>query len=615
MMKKLIKVIIIIIVDHHIEIYYVGYIKNIFLNRSLLMPVFMGYVCLSVGSFVWTHLTNLQETNRLDKQEIRNLVSNEVLKNKFQTDVRKFSRNYESSFYSNEWNLGAGLDSNIIFTEESFLPKSGMLNLTVQFFGETINLLELGGRVQSPESLLEPLFGPNGYFPDESVTDFLKSSRTKRDVRDNEIERLSSIYESSSDRIEKTPSGTFYARIFGHEVLYKDFEVTTDSTIPNFIDETGTNWLNVKTLLENLSTGKKTDFTRSAVLMDISYSAPTSAGIPFTLGLKASATMGLSAEGKFNVGKFIEKKELEIYGFLRPNTAIDLDASLTTRIGARNKYLKSGLVVRNILRSSTVVETKLFVNGRKSLKMDFNLPQDRQEIFEASSQVMILSGSGDHMSLEDQSSEETTNPKPYCLGEKYGDLWGIRICGLFTSPDELTLMPTSPLIVKLYAEKTDRFEGYHAEYDFDDSPEKTTFSLTFDTPGSEVNRRTSLQLSKEPSLGLYQASLETPSKLMKAEGTYLQFRKTFQLIVLDDGNKFLHLNSSLIQTGNKIEPHLLLTVLKRPMAELKGNIELPNNQIGEQRATVDLSLKHLTQIPIRINGGFHSYSEFEIVRK
>jgi len=36
-----------------------------------------------------------------------------------------------------------------------------MLNLTVDVFGQSVNLLEVGGRVQGVEDLLERVFGPD----------------------------------------------------------------------------------------------------------------------------------------------------------------------------------------------------------------------------------------------------------------------------------------------------------------------------------------------------------------------------------------------------------------------------------------------------------------------
>ena len=55
-----------------------------------------------VGSFVWTHLTNLQETQSIspNKRALKRLVGTEFLKNKWNTDVRKFSRYFEASHYN-----------------------------------------------------------------------------------------------------------------------------------------------------------------------------------------------------------------------------------------------------------------------------------------------------------------------------------------------------------------------------------------------------------------------------------------------------------------------------------------------------------------------------------
>ena len=58
-------------------------------------------MCVSVGSFVWTHLTNMQEqSSSAPKMAIKRLVGTEFLKDKWNTDVRKFSRYFEASHYA-----------------------------------------------------------------------------------------------------------------------------------------------------------------------------------------------------------------------------------------------------------------------------------------------------------------------------------------------------------------------------------------------------------------------------------------------------------------------------------------------------------------------------------
>ena len=141
-----------------------------------------------VGSFVWTHLTNLMETDDPHKKQIRDILENVYLKKEFDLDKRKFSRNYEGSVFFDSINTGAKLESNVVWSRKSFVPRSAMMNLTVDLFGHSVNLLEVGGRVEGMEQMLETFFGPNGYFPEKNVMRTLR--REKRQVADHKLDRV-----------------------------------------------------------------------------------------------------------------------------------------------------------------------------------------------------------------------------------------------------------------------------------------------------------------------------------------------------------------------------------------------------------------------------------------
>ena len=117
-----------------------------------------------VGSFVWSHLTNLMESSSPHKQGIRGILENEELKKEFDLEKIKYSRNYEGSFFLEKFNTGAMVESNLIWSGKSFIPRSAMVNLTVDLFGNSMNLFEMGGRVEGLEYLLETYLGPYGYF-------------------------------------------------------------------------------------------------------------------------------------------------------------------------------------------------------------------------------------------------------------------------------------------------------------------------------------------------------------------------------------------------------------------------------------------------------------------
>jgi len=75
-------------------------------NLQKVKMVLSGEVVNQVGSFVWTHLTNLQETASVFKQDIRNILQDAKLREDYDCDARKYSHNYEKSFFSDYLNIG-----------------------------------------------------------------------------------------------------------------------------------------------------------------------------------------------------------------------------------------------------------------------------------------------------------------------------------------------------------------------------------------------------------------------------------------------------------------------------------------------------------------------------
>lgn len=92
-----------------------------------------------------------------------------------------------------------GLESNIIFSQQSYLPRTASLNLTVDIFGQSINIfevvflelkrykcficysvLQIDGRFEGFERYVESLFGPGGVYHQKEIGHILKSLRPKR---------------------------------------------------------------------------------------------------------------------------------------------------------------------------------------------------------------------------------------------------------------------------------------------------------------------------------------------------------------------------------------------------------------------------------------------------
>jgi len=81
--------------------------ENVLTTTHVKWRILFGFYP-AVGSFVWTHLQNLKKTSVTCYLELQTMLSGDINK-KFNTDVRKFSRNYEYSFFLSEYGVGETL--------------------------------------------------------------------------------------------------------------------------------------------------------------------------------------------------------------------------------------------------------------------------------------------------------------------------------------------------------------------------------------------------------------------------------------------------------------------------------------------------------------------------
>ena len=108
-----------------------------------------------VGGFVASHVRSISRTEDLHLQDVRNALESEdwsAVYARFEgLAPTQFSRNFETSNFVPEYNLGDRVDANLVFSNQSFVPRALSANLTINWFGRSVNLLELGLRGQNLE--------------------------------------------------------------------------------------------------------------------------------------------------------------------------------------------------------------------------------------------------------------------------------------------------------------------------------------------------------------------------------------------------------------------------------------------------------------------------------
>lgn len=127
---------------------------------------------------------------------------------KFPIDPRKYSFNSEFSYTVDSAGIGSAVESNVIYSQNSFIPRSTSLNLTTELFGHSFNFMEIGTRQENLDKVLEHYFGPLGVFSTHTPEELLSTgkasinklvehikqrfekSRGKRDVSKADIDKF-----------------------------------------------------------------------------------------------------------------------------------------------------------------------------------------------------------------------------------------------------------------------------------------------------------------------------------------------------------------------------------------------------------------------------------------
>ena len=543
-----------------------------------------------VGSFVWTHLTNLQETSSPGKQAVRQMIQSDFLRNKFSTDARKFSRNLEASAFWNELNVGGSVESNIVFSSHSYLPRSASLNLTMDLFGQSVNLFDIGARVEGFESLVESFFGPGGIYPDDTIEKVLQSLRSKRSapIDQQSLNQLSAVYDAKAQQADH-PQGDIFLRVFGNELHTHHFDG---------LGKLGASQSALSMLLQAARQKDGIDFTKSASVMDVAYAVPTAVGLPLSLSVNATATVSFQMGGTFHVEG---TKDVRILGHIKPSGTVEVNGIMSVDVWT---FTRSGVHVQNTVHTSTGLSGKLVVQCSKIVSMQLDAPQAASHVFSYDSRLFLLQQDGQR-SL--QPSKRSPISQKSCSPIELSQIFGVELCGEIEFWPRTSSGPcgpfTGPSHASVFLRKTDTHETYQFDFQRDGM---RSISFIADTPNSQVNRRLSAQLLLDEAAKTLRASFTSPRKSAEVSGKYEynQVIKGADVMLTVDGAEVASVRASLRTDfkgpSGRYEPSL---VISRSGGEV-FNFQGYYNFVTSSKYGFDFQLKHLTVRPIRLTGEF-----------
>lgn len=492
-----------------------------------------------VGSFVWSHLTNLAKSNSPVRIEAQGLLLNDELSEKFKLDIRKFSRNYEHSLFFDEYNFGTTTDANLIFGTDSYLPRIASVNFTADLFGQSVNFFEFSARAEGFEELAANAFGPQGpfngellrkklsflnrwwgtesaeqddtlesllsldslrlkrnvedmfepedsadenYVYEEDLEGQVKNKRTKRnaDARKQGIDRKVDQLGYKLKYDYNNPRAQFGLRIFGNDLRHYNVESMA---------EVGLLVAQFSPLYQaqKFMSGKPISYTKSSVFLDATYTVPLAVGLPLAIKAFGASSVDLSISADLDT--YDRDWHFDMQGRFKPSVSVDVITTMQTDM----YWGQSGIKVKSNLYSNSEMEVKLKLRGRNLISMSFNLPQDKNEIFSARSELLVAKRDAELP----QSGIQKRSANSTCTWEALDTAIGLQMCSHYSVPDLSnatasypSLLLSGPLNFSLLLNKSDlSVKKYVLEYKWDqEESSKNNFTLKFTTPGSKVPR-------------------------------------------------------------------------------------------------------------------------------
>ncbi|XP_040976270.1 uncharacterized protein LOC115335953 isoform X5 [Aquila chrysaetos chrysaetos] len=522
-----------------------------------------------VGSFVWSHLSQLLETDDPLKEHLRDSIPDEILSRDFDRETWKYSSYSDVTFHSA--GAGANMEASVVFSPASFLPRSVMTNLTVHLMGQAINLLEVDVRLENAEALMQKIFGQKSatfsdYFfantnernhksenPVEttgkvnqrkltlkrySPTDYLVTKSGKPKLRKANQNCAGRKYSKMSELVKKFTERTerkevlkceLSMKIFGNELSFLDCE-DLRKQMKHYS-------LNLAELAVKLLKGQEVQFNKRLSLATEELQFPAISGLPVQLAVNASAAINIKIKGNAD---FKEQSNFFLNGYIKPSAFVQLSVQMRT-VGTLGQ---AGLSWLTGMRTSTSLDGGIQVKKGQELKVFLNTPEESMEIINFSSKLYFTMVDG----MEDTDVFQDHTETRSCTGEGVSEIFGWQLCSEMSYPDPasgLVFPLTGPLKVAVTLTKQDRgLQQYVMEAACNYIPQENSWipneavlHFFIGTPKSDLKRDVGVDLNFSVPQKKFRIRFIQPKKKIEIDGR-IEFSKNSRIghleLIVDD---------------------------------------------------------------------------------
>ncbi|XP_065216942.1 uncharacterized protein Apoltp isoform X2 [Planococcus citri] len=523
-----------------------------------------------VGSFVWSHLQNVMKSSLNYRIELQSILQDYYLQKKFRSDFRKYSKNFEQSFFLSDYGIGGVISGNIIFSTKTYIPKYLSINVTIGIYGETINALEATVFLQGFEKLSEKFFKDGAQHLVNLFEKNFPSLRFLRSLPNTLKERIRALPNSIIGNFPD-PSVSFSFKLFGNEVKYVSFRNKND------INEMFENF-DIYKIIKDLLNGKEIKYDYSTVFMDISYVSPTGAGVPLNLDAVGISITNFDTAVYVDASNFSTAHQIFIDGKFKPRFSVNFEGTMGTDL----VYEQTQIQLKSKMFTASEVEGSFHMDGYENISLSLKLPLKKFNIFTLESDLFLKNNT----IHKDVMLNETAMSfgKPYCFWPLLDQVFGLKICSTYNIPDSTQAflsfinMLKGPFKFSLYIEKSDPTA---VMYKFRYNKKflrvnESAIDMEFETPNSLIERNFKMLMFTTPEDSNITVSIHCNKTELEAYGVYKNTPndKVLNFFLNINGEKHVDLILELHSKQDKrvvvYNPKLYFAITSKPVAELTG---------------------------------------------
>ncbi|KAF6723984.1 Apolipoprotein B-100 [Oryzias melastigma] len=335
-------------------------------------------------------------------------------------DFTTTSRNYKLGVAHES--LLASVEGNVIFDPSNQLPREVLLETTLEAFGYSVDIWEVGMDGKGFEPTIEALFGENGFFPD-TVSKALYWAEGKlplkvKEVLENWVAPLKPEGQKAPENLmreivrnfnklvkdlqnQESPEAMAYLRIMGAELGFikgSDLKSVAEMYANIFQKITPSK------VLEKLMSSARNDIFAHYIFMDNKFIMPTASGLPLTFAL--SGTFAPGAKGGLTMDPNMKTVSFS------PSVGVEFMTQMGVHIP---EFVESAVEMHTTVYHESAFKAKITMEPTQ-VKLSIPAPEGTMKLLRLSNKVMIV-GADEATIIPHRQSDSKC--KPIFTGLKY----------------------------------------------------------------------------------------------------------------------------------------------------------------------------------------------------